>query len=174
MQPLSAVWIVVFLWLVFHFHYYCYTFFDASNQPEDVIEKLGGIKISAESIQDHGINEYYAVLKNTFRFSNIANVRDKDSSLVTNSNRFFPKIQLINAELHEPNKSKSLESSKCRIVIVIRGDNLNFLSESAVELIGFMPHNIVHLTPSKTSSSEILMYSNILIVEGKFFNVLSN
>ncbi|CAG8794043.1 3823_t:CDS:2 [Gigaspora margarita] len=142
-----------------------YKIFDASNQPEDVIERLEVIEINAESILDDSIDKYYAVLKNTINFSKFANMCDEDSSPVMNSNRFSPKIELIRAELHKPNESQNLESSKCKIVIEITGDNLNFLSESAVELINFMPHNIVHLTPSKTSK-EVLMNSNILIVEG--------
>jgi hypothetical protein len=147
-----------------------YTSLDSSRQPDDIVEKLGETQLTVRSIRDHSIDEYYAVLNSALDFSNITSIRKADfitegfvipgediEITVKKSNRFFPKIKAVKAELHE--------SDKPRVVIHITGENLNFLSEPAVEL-EYFTSNIVYLAPAKTSSKELLMNSHSLIIEG--------
>jgi hypothetical protein len=153
-----------------------YTTFDSSRQPDDIIEKLGEVQLTVESIRGHSINEYYTVLEVALNFSSIISIRKAPDFItegfvipgedieipVKKSNRFFPKIRAVKAELHE--------SDKPRVVIHITGENLNFLSEPAVEL-EYFTSKIVYLAPAKTSSKELLVSSHFLIVEGNFIDV---
>ena len=152
-----------------------YITFDSSRQPDDIIEKLREIKLTVESIRDHSIDEYYAALNVALNFSNIKIIRKAPDYIaegftipgeiievpVKRSNRFYPKIRVVKAELHE--------SDKPRIVIHITGENLNFLSEPAVEL-EYFTSKTVYLAPAKTSSKELLMSSHFLIVEGNYID----
>ncbi len=106
-----------------------------SSQPDDIIKKLREIKLTMESIRDHSIDEYYTILGTSFNFFNIKNTHKEGHISVKISNLFYPKITSAHAELHN--------SDKPRIVINIKGHNLNFLSEPAVELKHFTS-NIVH------------------------------